>query len=491
MNSFRWQKVEELFHAALELDPGERETFLNDACNGDSELRHEVQTLVAAVNQKSEFMNQPAMEMEARAMSVEPSGALSGRRVAHYLIGPLLGVGGMAEVYRARDSRLDRDVAIKVLLESPSLDAVGLGRFKREARILASITHPNVAAVFGFEQVDDMCALVMELIEGETLSDRIARERLSADDAIAIAIQIAAAVEAAHSREIVHRDLKPSNIRLARDGTVKVLDFGIAKILQPSGGSDPSNRTTFSTQAAAIVGTVAYMSPEQARGQRVGHSTDVWAWGCVLYEMLSGKRAFDGSAWTDMIARIVSEDPDWTKLPADTPFTVRSLIEDCLQKDSTRRPRDIGEVRRRLENVQAKPGPPAPAAEIALSLRSARALFLGIQFGCLAMYFAALFYVNKLELDTVLLGGVIVTAMLGIAVRLFLISSVMLAHPAAGRKFNRIFPLLLLLDGAWAASPLLAVPAIRYGVALAGVAALAYLPFSQRTLMHRIYGPAK
>src|SRR5712672_1009792 len=142
MNSFRWQKVEELFHAALELDPGERETFLNDACNGDSELRHEVQTLVAAVNQKSEFMNQPAMEMEARAMSVEPSGALSGRRVAHYLIGPLLGVGGMAEVYRARDSRLDRDVAIKVLLESPSLDAVGLGRFKREARILASITHP-------------------------------------------------------------------------------------------------------------------------------------------------------------------------------------------------------------------------------------------------------------------------------------------------------------------------------------------------------------
>ena len=218
----------------------------------------------------------------------------------------------------------------------------------------------------------------------------------------------------------------------------------------------------------------------------MGRPTDVWAWGCVLYEMLTGARAFEGNTWTDTIARIVNEDPDWTKLPPATPAAVRSLLEDCLQKDSARRLRDIAEARRRVENADAAPGRSAPAADIALSLPGARSLFLGIQCGYLAMYCAALYYLNAL--DTMILPVVIVTAMPGIAVRLFLISSVALAHPAAGRKFSRLFPVLLLLDGAWAASPLLAVSTIGIGVALAGAAGLAYLPFSQRTLMRRIYG---
>jgi serine/threonine-protein kinase len=293
MDQSRWKKVEELFHAALEREPGDRDAFLNEACNGDSELRREIESLVAAAEPKFEFLDRPAMEVEAKAISREHNGTLSGRRFAHYVIGSLLGVGGMAEVYRARDMRLDRDVAIKVLPGYSSLDAVRFGRFRREAKLLASVTHPNVAAVYGFEQVDNLCAVVMELIEGETLSDRIVRKRPALDEVLGIAGQIAAAVEAAHSKEIIHRDLKPSNIRLTTDGTVKVLDFGIAKMLEPEGNTEirrATGPTTFSTEAAVIVGTVAYMSPEQARGQKVGRPSDVWAFGCVLFEMLAGSR---------------------------------------------------------------------------------------------------------------------------------------------------------------------------------------------------------
>jgi len=491
VNAIRWQKVEQLFHAALEREPGARDAFLADACNGDDDLRREVETLVAADNRETPFMTSPAMDVAARELSRESPGSLSGRRIAKYQIGTLLGVGGMAEVYRGRDTVLHRDVAIKILPGSPLLDDNGFARFKREGQILASIKHSNVALVYDLEQVDDMCALVMELIEGETLSDRIVRQQPTVEEALSVAIQIAAAVEAAHSSGIIHRDLKPSNVRITADGAVKVLDFGIAKMLHPSPDTLDSGLNTFSTQAATIVGTVAYMSPEQARGKKVGHPTDVWAWGCVLYELLTGTRAFGGSTWTDMVAKIVSEDPDWTKLPAETPNAVRSLLEDCLQKDSSRRLSNISEARRRLENHTTSPAPAATSADIALSVGSARALFLFIQLGFLAMYCAALYYAPTMERSIMMVRAVIFTAMAGIALRLFLISSVALMHPEAGRKFDRLFPFLLLLDGAWSASPLLAVPEIPFGVALAAAAGLAYLPFSQRTLIHRIYGRDK
>jgi hypothetical protein len=215
----------------------------------------------------------------------------------------------------------------------------------------------------------------------------------------------------------------------------------------------------------------------------VDRTTDVWAWGCVLYELLTGTRAFEGNTGTDTIAKIASEDPDWKRLPAGTPTAVRSLLEECLQKDRGRRVRDISEARRRIENAYKAPEPPSPEPEIALSLKTARALFLVTQLGYLAMYFAALKYVNALDSRVVLL--VALAALLGIPVRLFLISSVGLAHPDAGRKFNRLFPFLVLMDGAWAASPLLI--ANLGPEALAAAAGLAYLPFSQRTLMRRIY----
>jgi hypothetical protein len=484
MSSARWKKVEEVFHAALERAPGNRSAFLGEACGGDPELRREVESLLKAAGEESGYMDRPAMEVEAETLSREPTGALTGRRIGKYLVGPLLGVGGMAEVYRARDLDLDRDVAIKVLIGSSGLDPEGIGRFQREARLLASVTHPNVASVYGFERVDGLCALVMEVIEGETLSDRIARERPSVDEALALAGQIAAAVEAAHSKEIIHRDLKPSNIRVARDGIVKVLDFGLAKLLQPNESGDASHKTLFSTQGFSIVGTIAYMSPEQARGRPVDRTTDVWAWGCVLYESLTGTRAFDGSTATDTIAKIASEDPEWKRLPAGTPPSVRSLLEDCLQKDSSRRVRDISEVRRRIENAYKAPAPHPPEPEIALSLKAARALFLMTQLGYLAMYFAALYYVDKL--DSSLMLPVTAAALLGIPVRIYLTSSVALAHPDAGRKFNWLFPGLVLFDGAWAASPLL-INNLPTGVALAAAAGLAYVPFSERTLIRRIY----
>jgi len=479
MSSSRWQRIEELFHAALERDPQTRKAFLDEACARDPDLRREVESLLAETTKSADFMERPAMEVEAESISRESPGLLTGRMIAHYQIGSLLGIGGMAEVYRAHDTRLDRDVAVKVLLGTAGLDADSLGRFQREARLLASVTHPNVAAVYGLEQVNDLYALVMEVIEGESLSDRIERRRLTIEESVDIADQVAAALEAAHSKGIIHRDLKPSNIRIAKDGPVKVLDFGLAKVLSPQ--SPAANGHSFATRGFSIVGTVAYMSPEQARGRPVDTRTDIWAWGCVLYEMLTGRRAFEGGTWTDTIARIASEEPRWTFLPSATPEAVRSLLKDCLQKDAEKRVSNIGEARRRLG------GTSDPTADIALSLTAARMLFLLIQAGYLAMYCAALFYVDALP-DPLTQQIVIITAMSGIAVRLYLISSVSLAHPEAGRKFRTLFPILVLLDGAWAASPLLATRTIGLGIAMAGAAGLAYLPFSQRTLMRRIYG---
>lgn len=488
MSSPRWQKIEDLFHAALERKPGERTAFLIEACREDPALRNEVHALLASSGKEGGFLERPAMELEAESLSRERPTALTGRRIAHYAIGPLIGAGGMGEVYRARDTVLERDVAVKVLLGASHLDTEGLRRFHREARLLASVEHPNVASVYGFEQVDGMCALVMELVEGETLSDRIERKGLSEAESLVIAGQIAAAVEAAHAREIIHRDLKPSNVRLSKDGTVKVLDFGLARILQPASDSNIRSPHSVSTQSLSIAGTIQYMSPEQARNDSVDRTTDIWAWGCVLYEMLTGQRSFEGISWAHTLAKIAGEDPDWTRLPESTPVAVRSLLEDCLQKDRTRRLRDIAEARRRIENAHLTPvktPTSAPEADIALSVKAARALFLLIQCGILAMYIAGLFFVERL--GEVIAPIVIITAMSGIAVRIFLLSSVALQHPAAGRKFRRLFPVLLVMDAMWAASPLLVIP-MNIGLRLAGAAGLAYLPFAQRTLIERLYG---
>jgi eukaryotic-like serine/threonine-protein kinase len=263
-------------------------------------------------------------------------------RIGHYAILAPLGRGGMGEVYRAHDSKLGRDVAVKILPEPFTADVERRTRFAREARTLATLNHPNIGAIYGLEEADGVTALVLELVEGPTLAARLEQGPLPAREAVVIARQIAHALAAAHEHGIVHRDLKPANIVL-RDGQAKVLDFGLAKSLAPSSSDGP----TISAAGASdglIVGTPAYMSPEQARGQAVDARTDVWAFGCVLYEMIAGRRAFHGATTSDTIARILEHDPDWTGLPASTPPGIRRVLKRCLEKDLKRRLHAIADV---------------------------------------------------------------------------------------------------------------------------------------------------
>jgi Tol biopolymer transport system component len=277
-------------------------------------------------------------------MSLSPNTTL-----AHYTIISKIGAGGMGEVYRARDTRLNRDVAIKVLPATVALDGERLKRFKREAQVLASLNHPNIAGIYGLEECDGFVALALELVPGPTLTDRIAAGPIPIDEALLIGRQIAEALEIAHERGIVHRDIKPANIKVTADGTVKVLDFGLAKIFteESSSETDLSHSPTLvkGTQAGMILGTAAYMSPEQARGKPVDKRSDVWAFGCVMFEMLAGKQVFDGDSLTDILAAVVKEEPDWTSLPVSTPEPVQRLLHRCLAKDPKQRLRDIGDAR--------------------------------------------------------------------------------------------------------------------------------------------------
>ena len=286
----------------------------------------------------------------------------SGTRVGSYEISGLLGRGGMGEVYRARDVHLQREVALKVLPVALLQDKERLARFEREARVLASMSHPGIAAIYGIEDMSSPSGatpvLVLEFVDGQTLADRVAAGPIPIDDAIPIGLQIAEALEAAHERGIIHRDLKPANVQLTRDGNVKVLDFGLAKALdaEASGAhTDPSQSPTFtsaSTALGTIMGTAAYMAPEQARGKAVDRRADIWAFGALLFEMLSGKRAFPGETISDTLAAVLTATPDWTSLPSGIP-SIRELIERCLERDPRQRLQSIGEARIILASPRA------------------------------------------------------------------------------------------------------------------------------------------
>src|SRR3954452_468125 len=313
-------------------------------------------------------------------------GLSTGTRFGVYEIRGVLGAGGMGEVYRARDTRLGRDVAIKVLAARFAADGDRLARFEREARLLALLNHPGIGAIYGLElatgAVDEpgMPGLILELVEGDTLADRIQRGPIPVAAALVVARQIAEALDVAHERGIVHRDLKPANIKITADNVVKILDFGLAKALaNESGESDIASSPTItsdSTRAGVILGTAAYMSPEQARGQRIDKRTDVWAFGCVLYEMLTGTLAFGGESVSDAIAAILAREPDWARLPASTPPRVRVLLGRCLEKDVRRRLRDIADARLDLDEALAQPAASATAAVERASAPSWQALAL-------------------------------------------------------------------------------------------------------------------
>ncbi len=278
-----------------------------------------------------------------------------GSRLGPFEIVSAIGAGGMGEVYRARDTKLGRDVAIKVLPEIFTRDPERKARFQREAKLLGSLNHPNIAAVYGVEDSGTSEALVMELVEGSTLTERIATGPIAMDDALHIARQIADALEYAHERAVIHRDLKPANVKLASDDTVKVLDFGLAKAVQgEASASDATNSPTLThmaTQAGILLGTAAYMSPEQAKAKPVDRRADIWAFGCVLYEMLTGRLAFRGESVTDVLAAVIRSEPDWSQLPTATPLPVRVLLQRCLRKNPKQRLRDIGDARVALDEV--------------------------------------------------------------------------------------------------------------------------------------------
>jgi serine/threonine protein kinase/Tol biopolymer transport system component len=288
-----------------------------------------------------------------------------GTRLHAYEITAAIGAGGMGQVYRARDTRLGRDVAIKVLLADVAIDADRLIRFEREAQILASLNHPNIAAIYGVEDASGIPALVMELVDGPTLADRIVRGPIPIDEALPIARQIAEALEAAHEQGIIHRDLKPANIKVRPDGAVKVLDFGLAKALDPAAGQSVSATssptvTMHATRAGVILGTAAYMAPEQARGRAVDRRVDIWAFGVVLYEMLCGTRLFRGEAISDTLALVLTNDPDWTRLPPNTPEPIQRLLRRCLDKDPKRRLASASDARLEIDDALREPVAHAP-----------------------------------------------------------------------------------------------------------------------------------
>ncbi len=283
----------------------------------------------------------------------------AGTRLGPYEVTAQIGKGGMGEVYRARDTSLDRDVAIKVLPAEFASDPERLARFEREAKVLASLNHPNIAHIHGLERSGDAPALILELVEGPTLQDRIAQGAIPLDEALPIAKQIAEALEAAHEQGIIHRDLKPANIKVTPDGVVKVLDFGLAKALEPeqteAEAANSPTMTAAATKMGVLMGTAAYMSPEQARGGTVDRRADIWAFGVVLLEMITGTTAFAGNTVSDTLALVLTKEPDWASLPSGTPTALRRLLRRCLEKESKQRLSSIGDAR--LDIDDAKTGP--------------------------------------------------------------------------------------------------------------------------------------
>jgi len=351
----RWRELEALYQAAMERAPSERAAFLNEACQ-DEDLRREVQSLLS-YSQPGDAL----LEGGAARLAMAPLRA--GSTLGVYCVVDRIGAGGMGEVYRASDTRLHRDVAIKLLPPVFAGDREWRARFEREARLLASLNHPHIASIYGLEESGSAPALVMELVEGDTLAERIARGRIPRDELLSILLQICQALEYAHGKGIVHRDLKPANIKIAPDGRAKVLDFGLAKMTRPSteslaAGSETVGANSIATRPGYILGSAPYMSPEQARGKKVDRQTDIWAFGCVLYECLSGKQAFGGDSAADSIAAVVRAEPDWSKLPMSMPPRLLELVRRCLRKDPNQRLHDIADARLELEELlqSAAPG---------------------------------------------------------------------------------------------------------------------------------------
>jgi hypothetical protein len=305
-----------------------------------------------------------------------------GTRLGQYEVIAALGKGGMGEVYRARDTRLERDVAVKILSHDVSVHLGQAERLEREAKVLASLNHPNIAAIHGFEEGNGVRAMILELVDGETLADRLVRGPLRLQDALRVAQQIAAALDAAHERGVVHRDLKPANVMLRTDGLVKVLDFGLAKLADAASGTPssgtPDTRAIDVTRSGVILGSPPFMAPEQIGGTAATKRSDIWAFGAVLYEMLTGRAAFPGPDVSRVLADIVAREPQWDALPPETPASIRRLLRRCLAKDPSERLRDIADARLEIEDALSPSSREAPAPSRIEAPAASRRIMLGL-----------------------------------------------------------------------------------------------------------------
>ena len=344
MTPEQWTLAERLYHEAAGIAVADRGSWLARACGGDEVVRQEVESLLAQDASLTGLLDGHALDQITPEAERE---SLVGRQLGGYEFLSLIDEGGMGQVYRARDLTLPRDVAVKVISPEFTHDAVRRVRFRKEADVLAGFAHPHIAHIYAFVEAEGRFLLAMELVRGESLAERIARGPLRATEALDIARQVADALDAAHEQGVIHRDLKPANIRITPDGVAKVLDFGLAASERPAPAS--AGTTITRTAPGTLLGTVAYMSPEQARGETVDKRTDIWAFGCVLFEMLTGRKAFSGPTATDVLAAIVDRQPDWSLLPPALPEPIVALLRRCLEKDRKRRLRDIGEARIALD----------------------------------------------------------------------------------------------------------------------------------------------
>src|SRR5438093_7569898 len=358
MKAERWKQVNDLFQSAVERAPGERAAFLHEACYGDEGLRREVDSLLTSYERAENFIELPAYEVAPELVTNDKAGALVGKVIGHYRIESLIGVGGMGEVYLARDERLGRKAALKLLPENLTTDEAQLSRFKNEARSASALNHPNILTVYEIGTEGDRQFIATESIEGITLRASIARGRINPHAALEIAVQVASALAAAHEAGVMHRDIKPENIMLRPDGDAKVLDFGIAKLTEQRLESDlggPGTTALLQTRPGLVLGTAHYMSPEQARGQKVDARSDIWSLGVVLYETVAGSQPFRGETPSDCVAAILTaEPPPLSSVLTDIPTKLESLLQKALRKNSDERYQTIKEMLADLRILKSK-----------------------------------------------------------------------------------------------------------------------------------------